>query len=171
MAQLIFSYCGEILLNLQSYSTHALVGVSMDKPLDHMIDELMAKENTTSYKANKEIDTLVPMIQEVLKIKCSPLVPRNTREPMERQIRERLLHSPSPLDQYASLKQQMFEDVLEVYKKDIEHCDFVWPIGNQDNGALYKIYAENWRLKIELEKHKHIIEQLKKSASLKRSHI
>lgn len=76
----------------------------------------------------------------------------------------RLLRNPSPLDHFGKLKHQIFEDILDIYEKDIEHCDKVWPLGNHDNGALYKVYAENWRLKVELEKHRRVVEQLKRQA-------
>lgn len=75
-----------------------------------------------------------------------------------------MLKNPSPLDHFGRLKHQVFEDVLDIYNKDIEHCDRIWPLGNHNNGTLYKVYADNWRLKVELEKHRRVIDQLKKQS-------
>ena len=55
----------------------------------------------------------------------------------------------------------MLEDTFEIFKKDVAHCDLPWPLGNHNNGELYKVYKDNWRLKVELEKHKRVIELLK----------
>ena len=57
----------------------------------------------------------------------------------------------------------MVEDTIEIFKKDVRHCDLPWPIGAHNNGELYKVYRENWRLRIELEKYKQVIEKVKQS--------
>lgn len=81
----------------------------------------------------------------------------------------RLLRNPSPLDEYSQLKKTMFEDILHIYAKDVEHCDKMWPLGNHNNGELYKLYAANWKLSIELDKHKSVIEQLKRAGLKKQA--
>jgi len=52
-------------------------------------------------------------------------------------------------------------DLHEVYHKDIQHCDYPWPIGKGNNGELYKVYKKNWQLQVELEKYKRLMEKLR----------
>ncbi|XP_067930289.1 uncharacterized protein [Watersipora subatra] len=133
----------------------------LDRPLTNVIRELMAEGNKESYKAIKEINSLEVMIKDILKIKCSPTTSREQREPIEKALRAKIVSKGSPFDSYGNLKGQMLEDTMEILKKDVAHCDFPWPIGRGNNGELYKVYRENWILRVELEKHKHVLEHLK----------
>ena len=62
------------------------------------------------------------------------------------------------------MREQVFKDYQNILKKDIRHCD-IPVIGYGDNGELYKLYRDNWKLKIELGKYKHVLEQLKKTSA------
>ena len=64
-------------------------GRRLDQPVSLLVDDLMAKANRSSYRALKEIDEIQPLIRNVLKVKCSPTASRESREPVEREIRSR----------------------------------------------------------------------------------
>ncbi|KAF6035187.1 hypothetical protein EB796_006505 [Bugula neritina] len=136
---------------------------SRKEPIAKTVDRLLCKADDITEDAQTEIGVLQQMIQDILKIRCSPMVSREELKHFTNYSNSlyRILSEDSPFINYTSLSATILEDTLGIIKKDVAHCDYPWPLGNHDNGELYKVYNQNWLLKVELEKYKYVLEQLK----------
>jgi len=62
---------------------------SRKEPIAKTVDRLLCKADDITEDAQTEIGVLQRMIQDILKIRCSPMVSREERMPLEKKLRAR----------------------------------------------------------------------------------
>ncbi len=90
-------------------------------------------------------------LETILDIKCSPITPKERRKPVQQQHILRLQTDPA-------MRLVIREDDLRAV---IDHDDkFCGGKGPASNGKLRHLYAQIWRLKVERNKYKSVVEKI-----------
>ncbi len=114
------------------------------------------EENATYRNKIEKVRYYEQGLETILDIKCSIVKPRQKREKIQDEMIEKLFSKDRDLSDIVT-----YAAVKDVASHDWHFCGLT----KETNGKLRQLYGHNWKLQLELQKYKNIVNRVRDSVN------
>ena len=116
------------------------------------VREIEKEEDVLYNERLKKVKYYEQGLEKVLDIRCSVFKTRQEREKVQDELVNRLFNADKDMSDIIK-----YDALKDVYTNDWQFCRLT----KESNGKLRQLYVKNWKLQLELDKYKNIVERFK----------